>query len=76
VTLDEVKDRIPKMAEALGAMLADDCIGVFKHAGMTLNDASPSVSMTLRPKSGGPGVRFSLTVEQVPAAEDDDDDED
>jgi hypothetical protein len=74
MTLDELRERIPGMSAALSAMLVKDGIAAFESAGMTLEDASPSVSMTLRPKAGGPGVRFTLGVEHV--ADDDADHED
>ena len=72
MTIEELKKKIPGIANALGKMLANDAMEAIEAAGITLDDADPSVSITLRPKTGGPDIRLTLTLEQVSDDGDDD----
>lgn len=73
MTLDELKNIIPDVSANLSNLLIESALPALEGTDMTLDDVSPSVSITFIPKKGGPRVRFTLSVEQI--AEGDTDEE-
>lgn len=63
MTLDDLKEAMPDIATKLGAMMVQEGIGTFQAMGLTLDDAEPSVSMTIQPKDGSAAVKITLTIE-------------
>lgn len=62
MTLDELAEEIPQMAEGLGKLLIRDALGVMRDMNVTLTEMSPAVSITYEPKDGSDRLKVTLSV--------------
>jgi hypothetical protein len=73
IDLEKLKSDIPAIAADLGVKMVTDGLPAFQSCGLTLDDASTSVSLTFT-NTGGDLFRVSLTIESGDGSDDADDD--
>lgn len=63
--IQDLKKAIPGISAKLGEMMATAGLSIFQDAGLTLEQATPSVGITLTPRDGSEPLRITLSVEAV-----------
>lgn len=64
VDIDKLRLNIPKIATALGAIMADEALRMQQECEISFDDALPAVSMTLVMRDDGERLKFTLAIER------------